>query len=52
MKKTGWEIACELCQVDPIYRAVQGAGDTGFGLTSPVPRDVTSREFPVWLTEQ
>ena len=50
--RSGWDIACEWYQVEPIHRALTQAGERGFGLTAAVPRDVTSREFAEWITDQ
>lgn len=51
-QRTPWEIAQLWYSVDDIERAIKDSGSGEFGAWREIPRNVTSREFAEWLTEQ
>lgn len=47
--KTSWEAACEWYKPEETYRCIQDDLRKG---ELKIPRDITSREFADWLTDQ
>ena len=47
-----WKFACGWYSQDDVFRGIQNSGDNRFGALQPIPRDIYSRDFAVWMTDQ